>query len=204
MRHSVRACAVDGLADGHALGRALPARARAAARRRQLARARDARDRPRPALHRARRGRRADRRRRQPLRRLRLLVGAADPRPRAPGTCSRRSRGAAAAGHELRRADAPARSSSPSEVVRRMEGVEMLRMTSSGTEASMTAIRLARAATGREHDRQVRRRLPRPRRRAARAGRLGPRHAGAAREPRRAGERGRGARSSCPGTTPRR
>jgi glutamate-1-semialdehyde 2,1-aminomutase len=36
------------------------------------------------------------------------------------------------------------------EVTRRMESVEMLRMTSSGTEAAMTAIRLARAATGRE------------------------------------------------------
>jgi glutamate-1-semialdehyde 2,1-aminomutase len=36
------------------------------------------------------------------------------------------------------------------EVARRMEGVEMLRMTSSGTEATMTAIRLARAVTGRE------------------------------------------------------
>ena len=36
------------------------------------------------------------------------------------------------------------------EVARRMDGVEMLRMTSSGTEASMTAIRLARAVTGRE------------------------------------------------------
>jgi glutamate-1-semialdehyde 2,1-aminomutase len=36
------------------------------------------------------------------------------------------------------------------EVCARMGGVEMLRMTSSGTEASMTAIRLARAATGRE------------------------------------------------------
>jgi glutamate-1-semialdehyde 2,1-aminomutase len=36
------------------------------------------------------------------------------------------------------------------EVARRFEGVEMLRMTSSGTEATMTAIRLARAATGRE------------------------------------------------------
>jgi glutamate-1-semialdehyde 2,1-aminomutase len=36
------------------------------------------------------------------------------------------------------------------EVVRRMDGVEMLRMTSSGTEASMTAVRLARAVTGRE------------------------------------------------------
>jgi glutamate-1-semialdehyde 2,1-aminomutase len=36
------------------------------------------------------------------------------------------------------------------EVTRRIEGVEMLRMTSSGTEATMTAVRLARAATGRE------------------------------------------------------
>jgi glutamate-1-semialdehyde 2,1-aminomutase len=35
-------------------------------------------------------------------------------------------------------------------VAGRVESVEMLRMTSSGTEASMTAIRLARAATGRE------------------------------------------------------
>jgi len=37
------------------------------------------------------------------------------------------------------------------EVARRMSGVELLRMTSSGTEATMTAIRLARAATGRTH-----------------------------------------------------
>jgi glutamate-1-semialdehyde 2,1-aminomutase len=36
------------------------------------------------------------------------------------------------------------------EVARRMPAVHMLRMTSSGTEASMSAIRLARAATGRE------------------------------------------------------
>jgi glutamate-1-semialdehyde 2,1-aminomutase len=36
------------------------------------------------------------------------------------------------------------------EVCSRVENVEMLRMTSSGTEASMTAVRLARAATGRE------------------------------------------------------
>ncbi|HEY1538088.1 MAG TPA: glutamate-1-semialdehyde 2,1-aminomutase [Solirubrobacteraceae bacterium] len=35
------------------------------------------------------------------------------------------------------------------EVSRRVPGVQMLRMTSSGTEASMSAIRLARAATGR-------------------------------------------------------
>ena len=36
------------------------------------------------------------------------------------------------------------------EVCRRVEAVEMMRMTSSGTEAAMSAIRLARAATGRE------------------------------------------------------
>jgi glutamate-1-semialdehyde 2,1-aminomutase len=36
------------------------------------------------------------------------------------------------------------------EVVRRVASVEMVRMTSSGTEATMTALRLARAATGRE------------------------------------------------------
>src|SRR6476620_496857 len=36
------------------------------------------------------------------------------------------------------------------EVSRRLPAVEMVRMTSSGTEASMSAIRLARAATGRE------------------------------------------------------
>jgi glutamate-1-semialdehyde 2,1-aminomutase len=37
------------------------------------------------------------------------------------------------------------------EVARRIPSVEMLRMTSSGTEATMSVLRLARAATGREH-----------------------------------------------------
>ncbi|HEX5309480.1 MAG TPA: glutamate-1-semialdehyde 2,1-aminomutase [Solirubrobacteraceae bacterium] len=36
------------------------------------------------------------------------------------------------------------------EIARRLDSVEMVRMTSSGTEATMTALRLARAATGRE------------------------------------------------------
>jgi glutamate-1-semialdehyde 2,1-aminomutase len=36
------------------------------------------------------------------------------------------------------------------EIARRVDSVDMLRMTSSGTEATMTALRLARAATGRE------------------------------------------------------
>ena len=47
-------------------------------------------------------------------------------------------------------APTPAEVELAEEVKRRMPGVEMLRMTSSGTEAAMTAIRLARAATGRE------------------------------------------------------
>ena len=48
-------------------------------------------------------------------------------------------------------APTPAEVALAAEVVRRIDGVEMLRMTSSGTEATMTALRLARAATGREH-----------------------------------------------------
>ena len=36
------------------------------------------------------------------------------------------------------------------EIARRVESVDMVRMTSSGTEATMTALRLARAATGHE------------------------------------------------------
>ena len=91
----------------------------AAARRRQLARARDALDRPRPDLHRARRGRRARRRRRQPLRRLGLLVGPADPRPRAPRGGRGGDRGRRA-GHELRRADRRPRSSWPRRSSQRM------------------------------------------------------------------------------------
>ena len=151
---------------GHALGRALPARAARAAGRGQLAGARDARDRPRPDLHRARLRRRADRRRRQRLRRLRLLLGPADPRPRAPGDPrgGHRGRGAgtsygAPTAGEVELAEA---------VTARMPSVDMLRMTSSGTEASMSAIRLARAATGPRQAAEVRRRLPRARRRAAR------------------------------------
>jgi glutamate-1-semialdehyde 2,1-aminomutase len=37
------------------------------------------------------------------------------------------------------------------EITRRVPSVEMVRMTSSGTEATMSALRLARAATGRDH-----------------------------------------------------
>ncbi len=47
-------------------------------------------------------------------------------------------------------APVPGEVSLAEEVVRRMPAVEMVRFTSSGTEATMTALRLARAATGRE------------------------------------------------------
>jgi len=47
-------------------------------------------------------------------------------------------------------APTPGESELAQEIARRVESVEMVRMTCSGTEASMTAIRLARAATGRE------------------------------------------------------
>jgi glutamate-1-semialdehyde 2,1-aminomutase len=57
---------------------------------------------------------------------------------------------AAASGGTSFGAPTPGEVELASEVSRRMEGVEMLRTTSSGTEAAMTAIRLARAATGRE------------------------------------------------------
>ncbi len=48
------------------------------------------------------------------------------------------------------------------EVARRIPGAQMLRMTSSGTEAAMTAIRLARAHTGREKIIKFAGALPRP------------------------------------------
>ena len=94
-------------------------------------------------------GRRADRRRRQPLRRLDVLLGPVDPRSRR---AVRRRGGQRRSGStERRSALRPrARSSWPRRSPRRMPGVEMLRMTSSGTEATMSAIRLARAVTGRD------------------------------------------------------
>ena len=89
-------------------------------------------------------------------------------------------------------------------VTQRMPGVDMLRMTSSGTEASMSAIRLARAATGREtlvkfagaYHGHVDGLLG--------AGRLGPRDAGHPSVAGRAGVRGARHGRSCPGTTRRR
>ena len=58
-------------------------------------------------------------------------------------------------------------------VCRLVPSVERVRFVNSGTEATMSAIRVARAATGRERIIQVRGVLPRSRRRVPRAGRLG-------------------------------
>ena len=57
---------------------------------------------------------------------------------------------AAAARHDASARRPRARSSSPSSCARACRRVDMLRMTSSGTEATMSALRLARAATGRD------------------------------------------------------
>ncbi len=75
------------------------------------------------------------------------------------------------------------------EVARRFPSVEMLRMTSSGTEASMSAIRLARAATGRTTLLKFAGALPRPCRRPAGRGRQRPGDGWDPRQPRRAGVR---------------
>ncbi len=111
-RPPTRADAGERLRPRHALGRALRPGAAAPPRGGQLAGPRDARDRPRPAVRRARPRRRADRRRRQPLRRLGVLLGAADPGARRALGRRGRRRGRAR-GHHVRRAEPPARSTSP-------------------------------------------------------------------------------------------
>ena len=89
------------------------------------------------------------RRRRQRVHRLGLLVGAADPRARRTRTSSRGHRGGRPAGRHSARPPKP-RWRSPRRSPARIPSVEMMRMTSSGTEATMSAIRLARAVTGRD------------------------------------------------------
>ncbi len=78
--------------------------------------------------------------------------------------------------------------------------IEKMRFVSSGTEATMSAIRLARAATGRKHHRQIRRLLSRPRRRPARQSRLRRRHLRNPRLGRRVPKRSRTSPSLCPTT----
>ena len=103
------------LAHERSRGAATSARAAGPPRRGQLAGAGDAADRPRADLHRARRGLRAGRRRRQPLRRLGRLLGPADPRPRRArgrrrGRSRRRRAGPASAPRPRPRSSWPRRS----------------------------------------------------------------------------------------------
>ena len=72
-----------------------------------------------------------------------LILGHADPEVVA-------AIGAAAAGGTTFGAPTAGEVDLAEEIARRVPGVDSVRMTSSGTEASMSAIRLARAATGRE------------------------------------------------------
>ena len=160
-------------------------RARAgAAGRGQLTGPGDAPDRPRADLHRARRRRRTGRRRGQPLHRLGLLLGPADPRPRRPGGGLGGDRGGQAR-HLLRRRDGD----------RGAAGRRGRRPLPLGGDGADDQLRHRggdeRGAPGAGDHRprgrgQVRRRLPRPLRRAARRGRLGDGDAVGARQPRRA------------------
>ena len=76
------------------------------------------------------------------------VVGPADRRARAPGRPQ--GGGAAAARGTSFGAPTEAEVLLAEEVVERVPSVDMVRMTSSGTEAAMSAVRLARAATGRD------------------------------------------------------
>ena len=69
--------------------------------------------------------------------------------------------------------------------------MELVRLVSSGTEAAMSAVRVARAFTGRDKMREVRGLLSRPRGRVPGEGRLRRHDARHAHEPRRARARGR-------------
>ena len=87
-------------------------------------------------------------RRRQALHRLRRLVGTDDRRPRASG------RGRGACRRPRRRRSRSARRPKPRSSWRRccagwLPSLELVRLVSSGTEATMTALRLARGFTGR-------------------------------------------------------
>jgi 4-aminobutyrate aminotransferase-like enzyme len=63
-------------------------------------------------------------------------------------------------------------------IIAAVPSIEMVRLVNSGTEATMSAIRLARGYTGRDVDREIRRQLPRTRGQpAGRCGQLR-RHAG--------------------------
>ena len=88
-----------------------------------------------------------------------LLAGHAHPGGRRGGAGGRRARAV------LRRADRGRDRDGRDCCCRLVPSLELVRLVSSGTEATMTAMRLARGFTGRSADREVRGLLPRPRRR---------------------------------------
>ena len=163
-------------------------RTRGAPRRRQLARARDGLDRARPDLHRLRRRAADHGRRRQRVRRLGVVLGPADPRPR-------RSRGGARRVRRGRRAGTSFGAPTEGEVELAAEVVAADPVGRDGADDLLghrgdderdppgPGGHRARA------DPEVRRRLPRPRRRPARPGRVGPGHPGDPGQPGR--DRGR-------------
>ena len=87
------------------------------------------------------------------------------------------------------------------EIVDAFPSIELVRLVSSGTEAAMSAIRARARVHAARPDPQVRGRLPRPRRRAARRGGLRAGDARHPRERRRARPALRRTRSSRPTTT---
>ena len=130
--------------------RALPPRARADSRRRQLAGARDARGRARRAvLRRARRGRVPLRRRRQ----CAISTGSCrGGRSSSDTPTPRRSRQCATPRFAARRFGAPteAEVELAAEIADAVPSIEKVRLVSSGTEAAMSALRLARGFTKRD------------------------------------------------------
>ena len=101
---------------------------------------------PRFMVSGARRG--DHRRRRQQLRRPGRVLGSDDPRARPPGRAGRGRRPRCPAGCRSAR-PGRARCCSAEEIVARVPAVQQVRLVSSGTEATMSAIRLARGFTGR-------------------------------------------------------
>ena len=86
--------------------------------------------------------------RRQSLHRLRRLVGTDDSGARPSASRGGLSE-AAAARHEFRRADR-GRKRTGQLIIEAVPSIEKVRLVNSGTEATMSAIRLARGFTGRE------------------------------------------------------
>ena len=130
------------------------------------------RGRRRAAVHGPGRGAVPLRHRRPPIHRLHRLVGADDPRPRAIPQVRAAVVEALELGSSFGRPTVREVEIAEA-VVAAVPSIEKVRFVSSGTEAAMSAVRLARGRHRPRQDRQDGRPLPRPRRRPARPGRLG-------------------------------